>query len=85
MSLIDRQRVEAVRFLEAQGYRFEGGSWKAPAGVQQSAPEGDAIHAMMVRRVETIAGCAGREVERESLTIAIKAYEWIRWQACLGG
>jgi hypothetical protein len=32
MSRIDRQRVEAVRCLEAQGYTFEDGVWKRPAG-----------------------------------------------------
>lgn len=82
MSRIDRQRVEAVRFLEAQGYTFEDGVWKQPAGGGAGpAPEGDVIHAMMVRRAEAIAGRAGHEVELESLTIAINAYESIRWRA----
>jgi hypothetical protein len=82
MSRIDRQRVEAVRFLEAQNYTFEDGAWKPPHnGGGQPALDGDAIHAMMVRRVEAITGCAGHEVELESLTIAINAYESIRWRA----
>jgi hypothetical protein len=81
MSLIDRQRVEAVRLLEAQGYAFEDGVWKQRGYCDQPTPEGDAIHAMMVRRVEAIAGCAGREVELEALTIAINAYESVRWRA----
>jgi len=81
MSLIDRQRVEAVRLLEAQGYAFEDGAWKQRGCRDRPTPEGDAIHAMMVLRVETIAGCAGREVELEALTIAINAYESIRWRA----
>jgi hypothetical protein len=81
MSLIDRQRVEAVRLLQAQGYTFEGGSWKPPVGGTQAAPEGDAIHAMMVRRAEAIAGRPDHAVELESLTIAINAYESIRWRA----
>ena len=51
MSLIDRQRVEAVRFLEARGYTFEDGSWQPPADGAQPTYEGDAVHAMMVRRV----------------------------------
>jgi hypothetical protein len=33
MGFIDRQRVEAVRFLETRGYTFEDGSWKPPARV----------------------------------------------------
>ena len=81
MSAIDRQRVEAVRFLEARGYTFEDGSWKPPAGGAQPALEGDSIHDMMVRRVKAITGCAGHELELESLTIAIKAYEYTRWRA----
>ena len=81
MSLIDRQRVEAVRFLEEQGYAFEDGRWKPAVGSTQPALEGDTIHAMMVRRVEAITGCAGHEAELESLTIAINAYESIRWRA----
>ena len=50
------------------------GNHHRPEGAQP-ALEGDAIHAMMVRRVETITGCAGHEAELESLTIAINAYE----------
>ena len=34
MGFIDRQRVEAVRFLETRGYTFEDGSWKPPAGAR---------------------------------------------------
>jgi hypothetical protein len=81
MSLIDRQRVEAVRFLEAEGYAFEDGRWRPALGGTQPTPEGDAIHAMMVRRAEAITGSARHEVELESLTIAINAYESIRWRA----
>ena len=82
MSRIDRQRVEAVRCLEAQGYTFEDGVWKPPrSGGAQPTLEGDAIHAMMVRRVEAITGRAGHEVELESLTIAINAYKSVRWRA----
>ena len=81
MSLIDRQRVEAVHLLEAQGYAFEAGRWKPPLGSTQPTLEGDAIHAAMVRRVEEITGCAGHEVELESLSIAINAYESVRWRA----
>jgi len=81
MSLIDRQRVEAVRFLEAQGYAFEEGGWKPIVGNTSATLEGDAIHAMMVRRAEAIAGHPDHEAEFESLTIAINAYESVRWRA----
>ena len=81
MSFIDRQRVEAVRFLQARGYTFEDGRWNPPPEGAQPALEGDAIHAMMVRRLEAITGCAGKETELESLTIAINAYEFVRWRA----
>ena len=79
----DRQRAEAVRCLEAQGYTFEDGVWQLPRiGGAQPTLEGDAIHAMYgVRRVETIAGRAGHEVELDCLTIAINAYEFVRWRA----
>jgi len=80
MGLIDRQRVEAVRFLEARGYTFEDGSWKPPAADAQSVLAGDVIHDMMLRRVEAITGRAGHELELESLTVAIKAYEYVRWR-----
>ena len=81
MSRIDRQRVEAVHFLEAHGHTFEDGAWKPPGAAAQLPPEGDAIHAMMVQRAQAIAGHAGHEVELESLTIAISAYESVRWRA----
>ena len=81
MSFIDRQRVEAVRVLEARGYTFEDGRWNPPPEGTLPALEGDAIHAMMVRRLEAITGCAGKETEIESLTIAINAYESVRWRA----
>jgi hypothetical protein len=81
MSLIDRQRVEAVRLLEAQGYAFDEGRWKPAVGNAQPTLEGDAIHSMMVRRVEAITNRAGHEAELESLTIAINAYEAVRWRA----
>jgi hypothetical protein len=81
MSVIDRQRIEAVRLLKAQGYAFEDGRWIPPGGSAQPTLEGDAIHSTMVRRVEAITGCAGHEAELEALTIAINAYESIRWRA----
>jgi hypothetical protein len=81
MSLVDRQRIEAVRILKAQGYAFEEGRWKPPGGTTPPALEGDTIYAIMVRRVEEITACDGHEAEFESLTIAINAYESIRWRA----
>lgn len=81
MSTIDRQRITAVRVLQVLGYTFDGVGWAPTADPAQPTLEGDAIHAMMVRRAETIAGRAGHEVEFESLTIAINAYESVRWRA----
>lgn len=67
-------------FLQAQGLRFEDGVSKPPSDAAQPTLEGDAIHDMMVRRAEAIAGPAGHEVEFESLTITINAYESVRWR-----
>jgi hypothetical protein len=81
MSAIDRQRIAAVRVLQVLGYTFDGVGWAPPAEAVPSTLEGDAIHAMMVRRVEEISSRTGHEIELQSLTIAINAYESVRWRA----
>ena len=81
MSTIDRQRIAAVGVLQVLGYTFDGAGWVPPAEAAPITLEGDTIHAMMVRRLEAITGRPGHEVELESLTIAINAYESVRWRA----
>ena len=47
MSIIDRQRVAAVRTMEALGYTFDGQDWIAPSISGVPAPtidEADAMH-----------------------------------------
>ena len=76
MSIIDTQRIAAVRKLEELGYTFAGGDWVA------SAMEGDALHALLVNRADALASSVeGSEenVELKAITSAIGAYEAVRW------
>ena len=46
MSTIDKQRIAAVRTLEAMGYAFRD-EWMPPAGVTTpGTPEADVMHAL---------------------------------------
>jgi hypothetical protein len=57
MSTIDKQRIAAVRKLEAMGYVFRD-EWIAPAGVTMPATtEADAMHVLLVLRADQIEGC----------------------------
>jgi hypothetical protein len=57
---IDRQRIAAVKQLEALGYRFDAIEWKAPPGVA-AAPtvfrEADALHGLLILRADKLEGC----------------------------
>jgi hypothetical protein len=44
MSTIDRQRIAAVKTLEAMGYTFGGDKWFGP-DASGGSPEADAMHA----------------------------------------
>ena len=37
MSTIDKQRIKAVRTLEAKGYTFDGIDWRPPAEIAMPA------------------------------------------------
>src|SRR5688572_25113112 len=82
---IDRQRIEAVRVVEALGYSYSSGKWTSPAklrGVTLLSAEGDALHALLVRRADELVGCtegSDEERELEAITNAIEAYEAVRW------
>jgi hypothetical protein len=89
VSNIDKQRVAAVRKLEALGYGYQGGEW-APASAKAAAAgprslmtaEADAMHAVLVRRADALEGCLeGSEDEAELKVIVgvIEAYEALRW------
>jgi hypothetical protein len=82
MSIIDRQRIAAVRLLESLGYRFESVEWVAPAaGATQGAPlaEADAMHALLVARADKLDCSAEDEQELASIARAVLAYEARRW------
>jgi hypothetical protein len=55
MSNIDRQRVAAVRALEAMGYTFGGDKWFGPDATGGS-PEADVMHALLVSPRGSVAG-----------------------------
>ena len=72
MTIIDKQRIAAVRALEARGYAFND-----PADI-----EADALHALLVLRADELVGCtegSPEEAELEAIADAIESYEAIRW------
>jgi hypothetical protein len=81
MSTIDRQRIAAVKVLEAMGYTFHDDKRLAPDATGGS-PEADAMHALLVQRADRLDGCTeGSPGEQEHLEIvsALDAYERKRW------
>jgi len=64
---IDKQRVAAVRKLEALGYRYEGDEWVASTVTNQSIlAEADALLSALVLRADALEGCLeGSEEEAE--------------------
>ena len=87
MSEIDRQRVAAVRHLEAAGYRFERGAWFGPISANGTAPvgmleEADAMHALLVLRADALDGCtewSEEAAELERIIDTVERYEAKRW------
>jgi hypothetical protein len=80
MSIIDRQRIAAVRKLEAMGYVFHEHDWTGPA--IPTTFETDAMHALLVLRAEALEGCPANSEETRELvmiTEAIEAYRAKRW------
>jgi hypothetical protein len=83
MSTIDKQRISAVRKLEAMGYTFTGGEWTHPANdiVGPTRLASDTLYALIIKRADDLAGCTeGSEEERElaAITEAIEAYTGMR-------
>jgi hypothetical protein len=83
---IDRKRIAAVRALEALGYAYRGGEWLAPAGAAVTPlsvlAKADAMHGVLMRRADELAGCAkgsDEETELKAIVDAIEAYEAKRW------
>jgi hypothetical protein len=80
MSIIDKQRIAAVRKLEAMGYVFHEHDWTGPT--IPATFEADAMHAMLVLRADAIESFTpGSEAEREFALIAetLESYEAKRW------
>jgi hypothetical protein len=85
MSMIDRQRIAAVKAMEAMGYTFDGNGWNVPtasADCQALAAEADALHSLLVVRADRLLGCvegSGEEAEFKVIAEAVMAYEAKRW------
>jgi hypothetical protein len=87
---IDKQRVAAVRKLEALGYSYRDDEW-VPASPSAAAgsrsfmtAESDAMHGVLVLRADAPECCIeGSEEDRELAAIAdaIKACVSVRWPA----
>jgi hypothetical protein len=81
MSTIDRQRIAAVKALEAMGYRFRDDKWFAP-DANGGSPEADAMDALLVHRADQLERCiegSAEEQEYSAVVSAIVAYEQRRW------
>jgi hypothetical protein len=81
---IDKKRVAAVRTLEALGYSYNNGAWSPPAcpSPARQLDEADAMHGMLIRRADALAGCtegSAKEIELKAIVDAIDAYEAQRW------
>jgi hypothetical protein len=85
MSVIDRQRITAVKVLDALGYTFADGEWHPPSRVTARAtPESDRMHALLVERADALDGCiegSPEAWEREAIADVHEAYEAKRWPA----
>jgi hypothetical protein len=81
MGNIDRQRIAAVKTLEALCYTFDGNMWMPPAG-RARWPEADALYFALLKRADDLVGCvAGSVDERElnSIFSLLQTYEDKRW------
>ena len=83
MSNIDRQRIAAVKHMEALGYAFSEGDWRAPGPTAPALlDEADAMHALLVLRADNLGGCtegSGEEAELKMISETVNAYEAKRW------
>src|SRR5262249_25426597 len=88
MSMIDRQRIAAVRRMEALGYAFDGLDWHAlqldgnQAAANTLQSDADAMHALLVLRADKLDGCtegSDEEAELKMITETVTSYEAKRW------
>jgi hypothetical protein len=68
MTIIDKQRIAAVRTLEARGYDFND-----PANF-----EDDELHALLVLRADELVGCTEGSPEEAELKAIADAIEGLR-------
>ncbi len=86
MSTIDRQRIAAVRMLEALGYRFDGQTWRRREAGQPNATgdlvaAADAMHDELSGRLEDLAGATGdsdEAAELERISELLDLYQNVR-------
>jgi hypothetical protein len=84
MRNVDKQRVAAVKKLEAMGYTFAAGDWMPPANDASAVVPAitDPLYALLVARADAIAvpnEGSPEEAELAYITDAIEAYEAMRW------
>jgi hypothetical protein len=71
MSEVDRQRIAAVRALEALGHCFRDGRWQPPIQ-PQCCPEADALHSLLVSRADTLIGCTAGSTDQDELEALVR-------------
>ena len=82
---LDKKRGAAALALEALGYTYRNDEWTPASATIVPVPltaEADALHGLLVRRADALAGCAERSAEESELKAivdAIEAYEAKRW------
>src|SRR5262245_2668807 len=79
-SIIDKQRIAAVRKLAAMGYVFHDHDWTGPA--IPTIFEADAMHAMLGLRADALERCTENSEEAREFAMiaeALEAYEAVRW------
>jgi hypothetical protein len=85
MSTIDKQRINAVRSMEALGYSFDGIAWNGTTGGTPTSgtdTEADAMHSLLVLRADKLVGGtegSDEELELKLIADAVSAYEAKRW------
>jgi hypothetical protein len=84
--MIDKERIAAVRKLQAMRYTFDGADWQATEDIQGPElvawTEADALHTKLVQLADTLIGCSEgslQEVVCYALTKAINGYQSVRW------
>jgi hypothetical protein len=86
MSAVDRQRIGAVKAMEALGYTFDGFVWNLPAQRTTTSfttcGEADTMHMLLVLRADKLADCtegSDEEAELKMIADTVSAYEAKRW------